>query len=73
MNTQHHNSFTKAILSPTQRLFRSKRKSLLASHHIDSHTMRDIGRRKVAIRCDQFERLLWGTEAKGPIGAPCAV
>jgi len=43
MNTQHHNSFTKAILSPTQRLFRSKRKSLLAIHHINSHTMRDIG------------------------------
>jgi hypothetical protein len=44
MNTQHHNSFTKAILGSTQRLFRSKRNhTLLANHHIDAHTMRDIG------------------------------
>jgi len=43
MNTQHHISFTKAILCPMQRLFRSKKNSLLASHQIDTHTMRDIG------------------------------
>jgi len=44
MNTQHHTSFIKAILSPTQRLFRSKTNySLLANHHINAHTMRDIG------------------------------
>jgi hypothetical protein len=44
MTTQHHTSFTKAILGSTQRLFRSnKNHSLLASHHIDAHTMRDIG------------------------------
>ena len=42
MTTQRHTSFTKAILSPTQRLFRSK-KSLLASSYINAHTMRDIG------------------------------
>ena len=44
MNTQHKTSFTKAILGSTQRLFRSnKNHSLLASHHIDAHTMNDIG------------------------------
>ena len=43
MNTQHHTSFIKAIISPAQRLFRSKKNNLLASHHIDAHTMRDIG------------------------------
>jgi len=43
MNTQRHTSFTKAILSPTQRLFRSRKNSLLACHQIDAHTMRDIG------------------------------
>ncbi|NNJ74318.1 MAG: hypothetical protein HKP56_04100 [Anderseniella sp.] len=44
MNTQHKTSFTKAILGSTQRLFRSnKNHNLLASHHIDAHTMRDIG------------------------------
>ena len=43
MNTQHKTSFTKVILGSTQRLFRSKKNSLLASHHIDAHTMRDIG------------------------------
>jgi len=44
MNTQHKTSFTKAILGSTQRLFRSnKNHSLLASHHIDAHTMKDIG------------------------------
>jgi uncharacterized protein YjiS (DUF1127 family) len=43
MNTQHHTSFTKAILRSTQRLFRSKKNSPLASHQIDAHTMRDIG------------------------------
>ncbi len=43
MNTQHHTSFIKAILCPTQRLFRSKKNNLLASHHIDAHTKRDIG------------------------------
>jgi hypothetical protein len=41
MNTQ--TSFTKAIIGSTQRLFRSKRNNLLASHQIDAHTMRDIG------------------------------
>jgi hypothetical protein len=44
MNTQHHTSFTKAILGSTQRLFCSnKNHSLLASNHIDARTMRDIG------------------------------
>ncbi len=43
MNTQHHTSFTKAILHPTKRLFRSRKNNLLSSHHIDPHTMRDIG------------------------------
>ena len=43
MTKQRHTSFTKAILSPTQRLFRSKKNNLLASHHIDAHTMKDIG------------------------------
>lgn len=44
MNTQHNNSFTKAILGSTQRLFRTNKKhSLLASHHIDARTMKDIG------------------------------
>ena len=44
MNTQHQNSFTKAIIGSTQRLFRSnKNHSLLASNHIDTRTMRDIG------------------------------
>ena len=43
MTTPRHTSFTKAILRPTQRLFRSKMNNLLASHHIDAHTMRDIG------------------------------
>lgn len=44
MNTQHQNSFTKAIIGSTQRLFRSNRKhSLLASNHINARTMRDIG------------------------------
>jgi hypothetical protein len=42
MTTQHHASFAKAISSSTQRLFRSN-KNLLASNHIDAHTMRDIG------------------------------
>ena len=43
MTTRHHTSFVITILGSTQRLFRSKRKSLLASHQIDAHTMRDIG------------------------------
>ncbi len=43
MNTQHHTSFTKAILRPAKRLFRSRKTNLLSSHHIDAHTMRDIG------------------------------
>jgi hypothetical protein len=43
MNTQHQTSFTKAIISSTQRLFRSNKNNLLASNHIDAHTMRDIG------------------------------
>ena len=43
MNTQHHTSFTATVLKSTQRLFRSKKNSLLANHHIDAHTMRDIG------------------------------
>ncbi len=44
MNMQHKNRFTKAILGSTQRLFRSNKKhGLLASHHIDAHTMKDIG------------------------------
>ncbi len=44
MNTQHETSFTKAILGSAQRLFRSNSThSLLASHHIDAHTMKDIG------------------------------
>ena len=43
MNMRHHTSFIKTILRPTQRLFRSKKNSLLASHHIDAHTKRDIG------------------------------
>ncbi len=43
MNTQHHTSFTKAILGSTQRLFRSKKNSLLATPQIDAHTLRDIG------------------------------
>ena len=44
MNTQHQNSFTKAIIGSTQRLFRSnKNHSLLASNHIDARTARDIG------------------------------
>jgi hypothetical protein len=44
MNTQHHTSFTKAIIGSTQRLFCSnKNHSLLASNHIDARTMRDIG------------------------------
>jgi hypothetical protein len=42
MTTQHHTSFTKAILGSTQRLFRSK-KNLLASNCIDARTARDIG------------------------------
>ncbi len=44
MNTQRHTGFTKAILSPTRRLFRfNKNHSLLTSNYIDAHTMRDIG------------------------------
>ena len=44
MNKQHQNSFTKAIIGSTQCLFRSnKSHSLLASNHIDVHTMKDIG------------------------------
>ena len=43
MPTRHHTSIVISILGSTQRLFRSKRKSLLASQHIDAHTMRDIG------------------------------
>ena len=43
MTTQRHTNFTRAILRPTQRLFRSKKNNLLASHYIDAHTMRDIG------------------------------
>ena len=43
MNTQHKTRFTKAILGSTQRLFRSNKNNLLASHHIDAHTMKDIG------------------------------
>ena len=43
MNTQHQTSFTKSILGSTQRLFRIKKNSRLASHHIDAHTMKDIG------------------------------
>ena len=43
MTTQHHTSFTKAILGSTQRLFRSKKNNLLDSYQIDAHTMRDIG------------------------------
>ena len=44
MNTQRQTSFTKAILGSTQRLFRAnKTRSLLASNHIDAHTMKDIG------------------------------
>ena len=43
MPTRHHTSFVITILGSTQRLFRSKRKSLLASHQIDAHTMKDIG------------------------------
>ena len=42
MPTLHHPSFVITILGSTQRLFRSKRKSLLASHQIDAHTMKDI-------------------------------
>jgi len=44
MTTQHHTSFTKAILGSTQRLFRSnKTRSLLATNCIDTRTARDIG------------------------------
>jgi len=44
MNMQHQNSFTKAIIGSTQRLFRSnKNHNLLASNHINARTMRDIG------------------------------
>ena len=44
MNTQHQNSFTKAIIGSTQRLFRSnKNNNLLANSFIDARTMRDIG------------------------------
>jgi hypothetical protein len=43
MNTQHQTSFTKAIIGSTQRLIRSSKNNLLASHHIDAHTMKDIG------------------------------
>ena len=44
MNTQHKTSFTKAILGSTQCLFRfNKNHGLLTSHHVDAHTMKDIG------------------------------
>ena len=44
MNTQRKTNFTKGIFCSTQRLFHSKRNhTLLANHHIDAHTMRDIG------------------------------
>ncbi len=44
MTTQHHISFTRVVLSSTQRLFRSNEKqSLLAANYIDAHTARDIG------------------------------
>ena len=43
MNKQHKTSFAKAILGSTQRLFRSNKNNLLASNHIDAHTLRDIG------------------------------
>jgi hypothetical protein len=44
MTTQHHTSFTKAILGSTQRLFCSnKNQGLLATNYIDARTMRDVG------------------------------
>ena len=44
MTRQHHTGFTRAILKSTQRLLRSNaNRNLLASNHIDAHTMKDIG------------------------------
>jgi len=51
MTTQHHTSFTKAIVGSAQRLFRSgKHHGMLASSHIDARTMRDIGVNPVGLR-----------------------
>ncbi len=44
MITQHHTSFTRAIVGSARRLLRSNNHhGLLASSHIDARTMRDIG------------------------------
>ena len=44
MTRQHHASFVHSIFGSTQRLFRSRKPhGLLASNHINEHTMRDIG------------------------------
>jgi len=44
MTSQHHTSFTRAILKSTQRLLRpSRNNNILASNHIDARTLRDIG------------------------------
>jgi hypothetical protein len=44
MTTQHQSGFTRTIVGSAQRLFRSSRNhGLLASTHIDTRTMRDIG------------------------------
>ena len=48
MTKQHHTSFANTIAGSAQRLFRSsKHHGLLASNHIDAHTMRDIGLNRV--------------------------
>jgi len=44
MTTHHHTSFTKSVLGSATRLFRSnKTHGILASHHIDARTLKDIG------------------------------
>ena len=44
MNTQHHTTIAISILGSVQRLFRPRKgTSLLATNHLDAHTMRDIG------------------------------
>ncbi len=50
MTVQHHTNFTKTIVGSAQRLFRSnKQHGLLASSHIDAHTMRDIGVNRIQL------------------------